>query len=424
MVATHHEARRLNNELFDPGYAGPNPMNPGNYLLRAPLIDAAQRLRGYHLSWQNSIACAEMPARTQFRHLLELAGQFSRPAGSSVFFINVPAGALSAESLQHPNAASTVLMFSHADLSCAQGMQLAISLKAQGFGLALCNPDVALFDSNDGLLALMTYVAVDLAHPDLTRIASLAALAEPALELVVNKVADWNEFDVCAALGLAGFFGNLCALPRSLSPVAEMGSQSVLILQLMKLVQEYADIRELEKVLQRDAMLSYQLLRYINSAGFGLQIEVESLRHAITMLGYQPLYRWLALLLATTSAVGFSPALLQAAIVRGRFVELLGKGSLPASEAENLFVVGLFSLLDQLLGVPMRQLMRQVFLPDAIVQALLDRGNIYGPFLALAEACEQESGCAQADADALFMTPSQVNKAHGSAMVWAQELNV
>jgi c-di-GMP-related signal transduction protein len=116
--------------------------------------------------------------------------------------------------------------------------------------------------------------------------------------------------------------------------------------------------------------------------------------------------------------------LLQAAIVRGRFVELLGVGLLPASEAGNLFVVGLFSLLDQLLGVPMPQLMRQVSLPDAIVQALLHRENIYGPLLGLAEACEGGIGSGPALADALFMTPSQVNKAHGSAMVWAQDLNL
>ena len=134
--------------------------------------------------------------------------------------------------------------------------------------------------------------------------------------------------------------------------------------------------------------------------------------------------RWLVLLLATTSTAGSSRALLQAAIVRGRFVELLGMGLLPASEAGNLFVVGLFSLLDQLLGIPMEQLMRQVSLSDAIVQALLHRGDIYGPLLALAEACEGESSCASALANALFMTPSQVNKAHGSAIVWAQDLNI
>ena len=398
-------------------------MNPGNYISRAPLIDATQRVRGYRLSWEDAQTGHAPQVRTN-QPLLALMAQFPRPAESMLFFIEVQAHALSADRLQHLNPATTVLMFEQEELACAEGIELAMSLHAQGFGLALCHPDVALFDSSDGLLSLMTHVTADLAHPDLARMARLAALAEPALELMVSKVSDWNEFDTCAALGLAGFFGNLCASPRSLPRIAEMGPQTVLILQLMKMVKECANIRELEKVLQRDAMLSYKLLRYINSAGFGLQIEIESLRHAITMLGYLPLYRWLALLLATTSTAGSSRALLQAAIVRGRFVELLGVGLLPASEAGNLFVVGLFSLLDQLLGIPMPQLMRQVSLPDAIVQALLHRENIYGPLLALAEACEGESSCAPALADALFMTPSQVNKAHGSAMVWAQDLAV
>ena len=398
-------------------------MNPGNYISRAPLIDATQRVRGYRLSWEDAQTGHAPQVRTN-QPLLALMAQFPRPVESMLFFIEVQAHALSADRLQHLNPATTVLMFEQEELACAEGIELAMSLHAQGFGLALCHPDVALFDSSDGLLSLMTHVTADLAHPDLARMARLAALAEPALELMVSKVSDWNEFDTCAALGLAGFFGNLCASPRSLPRIAEMGPQTVLILQLMKMVQECANIRELEKVLQRDAMLSYKLLRYINSAGFGLQIEIESLRHAITMLGYLPLYRWLALLLATTSTAGSSRALLQAAIVRGRFVELLGVGLLPASEAGNLFVVGLFSLLDQLLGIPMPQLMRQVSLPDAIVQALLHRENIYGPLLALAEACEGESSCAPALADALFMTPSQVNKAHGSAMVWAQDLAV
>jgi len=397
-------------------------MNPDNYLSRTPLIDASQRVRGYRLSWQHAEAGNAPPDRT--KQLLALTAQFPRQAGSSLFFIDIGAAALSADGLQHLNPATTVLMFGQAELACPEGIELAMSLHAQGFRLALCQPDVALFDSSDGLLSLMSYVTADLAHPDLARIASLAALAQPALELMVNKVSDWNEFDACAALGLAGFFGNLCASPRSLPRIAEMGSQTVLIVQLMKMVQEFADIRELEKVLQRDAMLSYKLLRYINSAGFGHRIEIESLRHAITMLGYLPLYRWLALLLATTSTVGSSRALLQAAIVRGRFVELLGVGLLPASEAGNLFVVGLFSLLDQMLGIPMQQLMRQVSLPDAIVQALLQRQGIYGPLLALAEACEDQGGSAPALANDLFLDALQVNKAHGSAMVWAQDLNL
>lgn len=408
--------------MLQPEHPESFPMNPGNYLVRVPLIDAAQHLCGYRLSWQHSGERARTPDPVSCHRLLELVAQFPKPPMPSRFFIEIPAGAALTERLPQGNAEATVLMFPQADLSGVQGMALATSLKAQGFGLALLTPDAALFESSDPLLALLGQVIVDPAHSDLARLARLAALAKPALDLVVDSVPHWQAFDACSALGLAGFFGNLCAAPRRRLLLSEMGPQSVLILQLMKRVQEHADIRELEKMLQRDALLSYQLLRYINSAGFGLQIEVQSLRHAITMLGYQPLHRWLALLLAATGSAVPCRALLQAAIVRGRFVELLGRGSLPASEAGNLFVVGLFSLLDQLLGVSMDQLMRQVFMPEAIVQALLHRENIYGPFLALAEACEQASGAAAAVADSLFMTPSQVNQAHGSAMVWAQGL--
>jgi c-di-GMP-related signal transduction protein len=142
------------------------------------------------------------------------------------------------------------------------------------------------------------------------------------------------------------------------------------------------------------------------------------------MLGYTALFSWLSLLLARTSNAGFSPALLQAAIVRGRFVELLGQGFFPKSEAENLFFVGMFSLLDQLLGVPMHELLSQILLPDAITQALISREGQYGAFLALAEACEQEDACASDLAEALFLTATRVNQTHVSALAWAQNIKI
>jgi c-di-GMP-related signal transduction protein len=128
-------------------------------------------------------------------------------------------------------------------------------------------------------------------------------------------------------------------------------------------------------------------------------------------LGYTPFLRWLSLLLATTNPVDFSPALLQAAMIRGRF-------------AENLFIVGMFSSLDQFLGIPVQDVLKQITLPEAIAQASLTRGGVYGPFLVLAEACEREHDCASEFADALFMTAAQVNHEHLSALAWAQTIKL
>ncbi len=197
-----------------------------------------------------------------------------------------------------------------------------------------------------------------------------------------------------------------------------------MILQLMQLVRKNADVRKLEDILRRDAALSYKLLRYINSVGFGLGAEIQSLRHAVTMLGYSPLYRWLSLLLATASNSDNSPVLMQTAIVRGRLAELLGEGSVPKGESENLFVAGMFSLLDRLLGIPMEEVLENIQLSDSISQALLSREGVYGAFLSLAEACEFNNGKVAELADSLFLSPHHVNESHLAALAWAQNLQV
>jgi EAL and modified HD-GYP domain-containing signal transduction protein len=201
-----------------------------------------------------------------------------------------------------------------------------------------------------------------------------------------------------------------------------MNPAQAIILQLMQMVQNNEDVPKLEAVLKRDPALIYKLLRFINSAGFGAGRQIESLRQAIAMLGYAPLYRWLVLLLATASSSGYSPVLMETAVVRARLCELLGQKFLPRAEAEYLFVAGMFSLLDRLLGLPMKEVLDTIQLPDEVVRALLTRGGAYGPYLALAEACELNSQLVASMAASLDISPLDVNKAHLSALAWAQSV--
>jgi c-di-GMP-related signal transduction protein len=150
-------------------------------------------------------------------------------------------------------------------------------------------------------------------------------------------------------------------------------------------------------------------------------VEITSMRHAVAMLGYSPLFRWLSVLLATTSGVS-SPFMMKRAILRGRFVELMGRGMLPASDADNLFVVGMFSLMDQLLGVPMSEVLAQVQLTDAVQQAILSHQGVYAPFLELVESNGNDAKTA-ALAEALFVDADQVNGAHLQALAWSREIS-
>jgi c-di-GMP-related signal transduction protein len=399
-------------------------MSEDKYLVRTPLLDPQQRVKGYKLAWQKKKNDGDGPGEAGLDQLLALVAERVSHSPLGLLFLDARAGGVSAQTLQGRAPAETVLMRDRKDLVDGIDLTAAQSLRERGFGLALCDADLGFLESNESALALLSYVELGLRHPDLTAISRFVKQSQPQISVLVEQFADWREFDACAPLGLNGFFKDICLIPRKPGPPGELGPQSVLILQLMKMVQENADVRELEKLLKHDAVLSYRLLRYINSAGFGIDVEIQSLRHAVSMLGYTPFLRWLSLLLATTNPVGFSPALLQAAMIRGRFAELLGHGLLSKSEAENLFIVGMFSLLDQFLGIPVEDVLKQITLPEAIAQALLTRGGVYGPFLALAEACEREDDCASDLADALFKTAAQVNHAHLSALAWAQTIKL
>ena len=111
-------------------------------------------------------------------------------------------------------------------------------------------------------------------------------------------------------------------------------------------------------------------------------------------------------------------------MIRGRFAELLGQDFLTRREAENLFVVGMFSFLDRLLGTPVPEVLAQLVLPPAVAEALLSREGVYAPVLALVEACEGQDGRAAEFSAPMSMTAEDVNKAHVSAIMWAQNIKM
>ncbi|MDX9716039.1 EAL and HDOD domain-containing protein [Thauera sp. WH-2] len=196
------------------------------------------------------------------------------------------------------------------------------------------------------------------------------------------------------------------------------------IVRLLNLVRNNAEIRDIEAVLKQDVALSYKLLRYINSAGFGLMCEIQSFRHAVSILGYDALNKWLSLLLVTASRDPSAPALMQTAIARGRFMEEIGVSFFDAGERDNLFITGAFSLLHVLLGTSMQALLDEMNLPPNVSEALLyDRGE-FAPFLRLAQSCESfDAKNLSAAVDDLHLSPEQINRAQLVALAFADSLH-
>ncbi|HEX8956280.1 MAG TPA: HDOD domain-containing protein [Burkholderiaceae bacterium] len=403
-------------------------MLENHIIVREPVIDAKQKVLGFELSLQGADGSA--PRLEHYVELAEfLASQLNRQEtgwllGDCKVYLDTSPLVIASEALlglPPKSMALAVQAEDFADADMAAGLATA---RSEGSAVIARCPGVEAITT--ALLAHVTHVEVpyDAARQPVLMQAA-AKLKSASIGLVARGVQSWADFDFCAMHGIDALIGKLHAVTKPGSHPKGLNPAQAMILQLMDMVRKNADVRQLEGVLKRDAGLSYKLLRYINSAGFGLGAEIQSLKHAVTMLGYSPLYRWLSVLLASASGGGYTPILMQTAVVRGRFAELLGKGFVPKGEADNLFVAGMFSLLDRLLGIPMEQVLEKIQLPEPVCQALLAREGMYGPFLALAEACEYGGTDKIGElAESMFINATQVNEAHLASLAWAQNLKL
>jgi EAL and modified HD-GYP domain-containing signal transduction protein len=176
-------------------------------------------------------------------------------------------------------------------------------------------------------------------------------------------------------------------------------------------------------VLKQDPALSLRLMRYINSASMALREEVTSIERALLQLGREKLYRWLSLLLyGADSRNPAASALLEAALVRARMLEQLGADR--STEARDaLFLVGLLSLVDAVLQVPMPLALAQLA-PSPEIEAAVARGEgEMAELLALAVACEgSDADAIQRAALRCGVDATTASAAHVEALGWALQV--
>ena len=195
------------------------------------------------------------------------------------------------------------------------------------------------------------------------------------------------------------------------------------IVELMNRVDREEPAERMEHVLTADPTLAFRLLRYINSAAFGLRVEVTSFKHALMLLGYQRLKRWLALLLAAGSKDTTLRPVMHVAARRGLIMEELARGSGDEEMRGEMFICGVFSLLDRLMRQPFDELMKNVPVPERVRQSLLADGP-YTPHLALVRAIEQASATdIREAAEAVMLAPSELNRALLSALSAARQFD-
>lgn len=205
------------------------------------------------------------------------------------------------------------------------------------------------------------------------------------------------------------------------------------LLRLLVLVKQDGDTRAIEEVFREEPKLSYNLLRLVNSVALGSGTKISNFAQAITILGRRQLQRWLQMLVyADHLADGDAPnPLMQLAALRARQMELLSATLVPPQElaefSDNAFMVGLFSLLEVLINLPMKEIVKELPMHDAAVDALLHRrgGGVLGRLLASVMAGESgELATAETILRGLGVDAEAHRNAQLAALHWALNINI
>ena len=212
---------------------------------------------------------------------------------------------------------------------------------------------------------------------------SLVALFGPHL---AYNIGDVHRLRACVQAGFDWFSGDYPLLPCA--DGVEEGPSRRRLLALLALLARDADSRELEQLLKQDTVLSYHLLKLVNSAAFAVSTQITSFAQAIALLGRRQMQRWLQLLLyARVEAEGPRNPLLPLAALRAAQLEMLCKTDGGERDEQDLaFMTGAFSLLEPLLGMHMAQIVDDLRLPQYVEDALLRREGLLGARLRLVEA--------------------------------------
>ena len=203
------------------------------------------------------------------------------------------------------------------------------------------------------------------------------------IQMLAEKVETRAQFSEARDTGYVYFQGYFFCEPQ-IVPSRHIPAFKMHYLQILQAVsKEDLDVNEIVNIIDREVSLCYKLLKFVNSALFGFRSEINSTRHAVALLGASEVKKWAAVA-AVLGLAGNEPnELILTSLARARTCELLALKLGSRCDAESMFLLGIFSLMDALLGRPMTEIVSEVALPQMVRAALLGEANHFREVLDL-----------------------------------------
>lgn len=399
-----------------------------NLIARQPILDGKKNIYGYELL---------------FRSSLENLFQSNQPdaATSNVMvsgFITTGIESLTGGRRAFVNFTRNLIMQEYATLLPKEQVVIEIleqvvpdeplieacrALKRKGYMLAL--DDYVYEGPRCVLLDLADIVKVDwLATPPDRRVQLARELGPRRVKLLAEKVETHDQFSEAASMGYTYFQGFFFCKPEIVSRRDIPASKLNYLCLLREVHKEDCDISEIERIVKREPSLCYKLLRYLNSAAFSFRGNITSVRHALTLIGLKEIRKIVSLVALASMGAEKPAALVVTSIIRGKFCEAMGMVKVHRQEGTELFLMGLFSLMDAILDRPMDEIMSELPLSNEVKNCLLGRASCYSSFRELAASYERSDWGKVAElATSLGLSDDILANSYIEAVKWSHEIS-
>ena len=295
------------------------------------------------------------------------------------------------------------------------------SLREAGYMIAL--DDYVADDPREGLTSLADIIKVDMQlTTEEQRIAMIQRLGGRHCRMLAEKIETHAEFVRARDQGFVYFQGYFFRRPEMMNTHDMPANQMNYLRMLQEVSRPELEIKALEQLVKAEASVCYRLLRYLNSAMFGFQSEIHSVRHALSILGERDVRRWVRLVAAVGAGQEKTSDLVLSALVRGRFGELLSPRV--AHGESDLFLLGLLSLIDAMLEIPMEDVLGKIPLDHETKAVLLGQPSLLRPVYQLMLAHESGEWEAAAELSGkLHLDSEEVAGWYWQAQEWAREVS-
>lgn len=400
------------------------------FVARQAIFDRRLKVLGYELLFRpcrdaNSAGTADSSASLQVINNSLFSIGIERLLAGTRAFINFPKDLLSDERIFSLPADKTVIEILETVRPEPAVIAACRALREKGYVLAL--DDFSHLNGWDRLANLVNIIKVDFrATTEAQQQALVERYSGRGIRMLAEKVETHEEFARAYKLGYHYFQGYFFARPVIVSRREILGSKIGYLRILREIHRPELELSALEALIQREVSLASKLLRYINSSIFGWINPVHSIRQALALLGEQEIRNWVSLTALPTLASDKPDELIRTALLRARLSELLAPWAGVGHRKADLFLIGLFSLLDAMLGRPLAEILDEMRLGGDIASALLGdplAGGVLAAVYALVRQCETGDWTAIAETASRLRVPTEIiADLYLDAVSWSDEI--